>query len=444
MLNPSVNTFQTRQTSSNRNRRLEIRLLRNPITTRRRRQMETNRLPIKDNGTRRMQLRCSRQRTISHSSSLKEWRRYLKGSRQQFKVLTDHKNLVPFTTTKVLSDRQIRWSETLNGFDFKIEYRPGKEGGKPDALTRRQEDMPKEGDERLTQKERILLPKEQYFSNSIQEMEVVELKDQQEEEIQQATTKDDQLQTIRQALEKGEKEMKGIPLGLCQWKEGYLWYQNKIWIPDNEPLRSAIIRKQHDVPQAGHGGTAKTTELIQRRYYWPKMRETIKRYVKNCDTCQRIKVVRHAPYGLLQSNEIPMKPWQSIAMDFITDLPGSEGNDSILVVIDRLTKMSHFIPCKKELTAEGLARIMTKEIFRLHGIPKDIITDRGTLFTSDFWKNYMTKMGVDRRLSTAFHPQTDGQTERTNSILEQYLRAYVNYQQDNWNELLPISRIRLQ
>jgi hypothetical protein len=154
--------------------------------------------------------------------ALKEWRRYLKGSRQRIKVLTDHKNQVPFTTTKVLSDRKILWSETLNGFHFKIEYRPGKQRAKPDALIRRQGDRTKEGAERLTQNERIILPEEQYFSNTIQEMVVVELKHHQEEAIQEVTTKAEQLQTIRKALEKGKKEMQAIPVGLCQWKGAYL------------------------------------------------------------------------------------------------------------------------------------------------------------------------------------------------------------------------------
>jgi len=175
---------------------------------------------------------------------------------------------------------------------------------------------------------------------------------------------------------------------------------------------------------------------IQRKYYWPHMRDLIKKYVKNCDTCQRTKAVRHAPYGLLQPNEVPEKPWKSISMDFITDLPKSEGYDPILVVIDRLTKMSHFIPCYKDMNAGQFAKSFIKEIFRLHGLPNDIITDRGTIFTSDLWKETTKLLGIERRLCTAFHPQTDGQTERTNATLEQYLRAYSNYQQDNWSELL--------
>jgi len=150
-------------------------------------------------------------------------------------------------------------------------------------------------------------------------------------------------------------------------------------------------------------------------------------------------VVRDAPYGLLQSNEAPDPPWKSIAMDFITHLPKSEGYDTILVVIDRLTKKSHLIPCLKDLDARQFANLFMKEIVRLRGLPHDIITDRGTLFTSDLWKETTGKLGIERRLSTAFHPQTDGETERTNAILEQYLRAYINYQQENWCDYLPLA-----
>jgi len=230
---------------------------------------------------------------------LKEWRRYLKGSGQHFRVLTDHQNLIRFTTTKELTGRQIRWSEVLSGFDFKIEYRPGKAGGKPDALTRRKADMPQEGDERLTQKERTLLPREKFFDTNIQEMETIRLEETSHEELRNERAQNEEIQTIRKALEREDKGMKGVALGLCQWKDEYLWHQGKIWVPNKEGIRTNLIRQHHDIPQAGHGGTAKTTELLQRKYYWPHMRNTIKEYVKSCDICQRTKVVRHAPYGLM-------------------------------------------------------------------------------------------------------------------------------------------------
>jgi len=355
--------------------------------------------------------------------ALKEWRRYLKGSGQHFRVLTDHENLIRFTTTKELTGRQIRWSEVLSGFDFKIDYRPGKEGGKPDALTQRKADMPHEGDEPLTQKERILLPKEKYFDTSIQEMETIRLEETSYEELQNETAQSEEIQTIRKALEREDREMKGVALGLCQWKDKYLWHQGRIWVPNKEGIRTNLIRQHHDILQAGQGGMAKTTELLQLKYYWPHMCNTIKQYVKNCNISQRTKVVQHAPYGLMKPNEAPDRPWKSISMDFIPDLPKSDGDDAILIVMDRLTQMAHFLPCAKEMDARQFSELFMREIFRLHGLPKDIITDRGSIFTSDLWKETTKQLGIERRLSTAFHPQTDRQTERTNSTLEQYLRA---------------------
>ena len=124
-------------------------------------------------------------------------------------------------------------------------------------------------------------------------------------------------------------------------------------------------------------------------------------------------------------------------MDFITQLPESGGNDAIWVVIDQLTKMAHFIPCRTDMTAGQFIRLFTENVFRLHRMPEDITTDQGSIFTSDKWKEITQEWDIKRNLSTAFHPETDGQTERTNAILEQYLRAYVNYQQDDWTELLP-------
>ena len=217
-------------------------------------------------------------------------------------------------------------------------------------------------------------------------METTEFRDKDEGEIQKASKNDNEIQDIKSNLDEGKTEMKGIALGLCEWKDDLLWHQGKIWIPKDEGIRTTFITKHHESPQARHSGTAKTTALISQRYYWPKIREDIKRFIKNWDTCQKTKVVRHAAYGLLQSNEAPDRPWKSITMDFITDLPKAEGYDTILVVIDRLTKMSHFIPCSKDQDAWQFANLFMKEIVRLHGLPHNIITDRGTLFTSDLWK----------------------------------------------------------
>jgi len=217
--------------------------------------------------------------------------------------------------------------QELSQYNFKIEYRPGKEGGKPDALTRREGDLPTAGDKRLTRNMGILLPKERYWDIRETEeirldiLETTEFQDKDEGEIQKASNVDNEIQDIKKKLDEGRKEMKGRALGLCQWKDGLLSYQGKIWIPMDEGIGTTLIAKHHEPPQARHGGTAKTTELISRQYYWPKIREDITRFIKNCDRCQRTKVVRHPPYGLLQSHEAPDRPWTSIAMDFIPDLP---------------------------------------------------------------------------------------------------------------------------
>jgi len=374
-----------------------------------------------------------------------EWKRCTRGNPKPIRVLTNHKNLVTCMTTKELNERQARWMQELSQYNFKIEYRAGKERGKPDALTRREGDLPTAGDKRLTRNVGILLQKERYWDIpegeeiKLDVMETTEFHDKDEWEIQKASNVDNEVPDIKKNLDEGRKEMKGIALGLCQWKNGLLWYQGKIWIPKDEGIRTTLIAKHHEPPQAGHGGMAKTTKLISRRYYWPKIREDNKRFIKNCDTCQSTKVVRHAPYGLLHANKAPDRPWKSMAMDFITDLPKSEVYDTILVVIDRLTRMSHFIRCSKDLDAQQFTNLFMKEIVRLHRLPHEIITDRGTLFTSDLWNETTGKLGIERRLRTAFHTQTDGQTERTNAILEQYLRAYINYQQDDWCCYLPLA-----
>ena len=196
------------------------------------------------------------------------------------------------------------------------------------------------------------------------------------------------------------------------------------------------MKQLHDGITAGHPGREKTLELLTRNYYFPGMRKFVNKYVDHGDTCARIKPTRHAPYRLLKPLEIPKRPWQSISMDFVTGLPESNGHDAMWVVVDRLTKMAHYIPCNETTDTRQFAHMFITHVFKLHGLPLDITSDRGSLFTAEFWKELTRELSIDRRLSTAYHPQTDGQTERVNATMEQYLRAYCNYQQDNWAELL--------
>ncbi len=166
------------------------------------------------------------------------------------------------------------------------------------------------------------------------------------------------------------------------------------------------------------------------------MIKLLQEYVKSCDTCARSKAPRHRPFGLLQPLPIPSRPWGSIAMDFITDLPTVRAKNSILVVVDRLTKMAHFTLCYKSITVEETTQLILDGIVRLHGLPKEIVSDRSPQFASKFWRRLFELLGVDIWLSLAFHPETDGQIERTNQTLEQYLRYTMNYQQGDWLDLL--------
>ena len=209
------------------------------------------------------------------------------------------------------------------------------------------------------------------------------------------------------------------------------------------------IRQNHDDPTKGHPGITKTVELIQRNFMFPQMRQKVTQYIKKCQQCQQNKAERHAKYGHIQFVNPPERLWDEITMDFITKLPISvetstaKTYDSIFVVVDKLTKYSHFLPYSESFTAEELGYVFLDRIVRLYGLPRSIISDRDKLFTSAFWKTLMGIMGVKLKLSTAFHPTTDGQTERMNQTLEVYLRHYVNHAQDNWVSLLPMAQLAL-
>ena len=205
--------------------------------------------------------------------------------------------------------------------------------------------------------------------------------------------------------------------------EGVLQFQGLPYVL--EIIRSKVISRQYDASLTGHFGINKTRELVGRKYYWPSLRRDVKSYVRGCDVCLTSKAVCHKPYGDLQSLPVPTHRWKDLSMDFVTGLPLSadwKGNsyDSILVIVDQLTKMVHYEPVKVTIDALRLAEVIIDVVVRHHGLPDLIVTDRGSLFTSKFWSSLCYFLGVKRRLSTAFYLQTDSQTERQNSIMEAY------------------------
>ena len=189
-------------------------------------------------------------------------------------------------------------------------------------------------------------------------------------------------------------------------------FEERYYIPENRILRNKILRTYHDY--AGHFGMRKTSELINRMFYWPDSGKEIQDYVSQCISCQRNKSQNRHPYGLLQPLPIPSMPFDSISMDFIVNLPESKGYNCLLTVTDRLTKMVRLIPCRTDATANDIADVFIDQIVKLHGIPKEIISDRDTKFNSDFWKSLMKSFNVELKMSTTNHPQHDGQSERSN------------------------------
>jgi len=226
-------------------------------------------------------------------------------------------------------------------------------------------------------------------------------------------------------------------------KNGLIYDEkNRVFIPDDKQIKQEIMNECHDVPTAGHMGMNKTFLLVTRHYIWRRIAKEIDEYVKTCDMCQSNKSSNHLKNGLLQPIDIPAKKWQTMTMDLITHLPKTKkGNDAIVVMVDKLTKTVRFAACKTAIDAPGLAKIVMREWVRVHGVPNEIISDRDARFTARFWKALWKELGTKLSMSTAYHPQSDGQTERANRTLEEMLRAYVNYKQDDWDEHLLAAEI---
>lgn len=210
-----------------------------------------------------------------------------------------------------------------------------------------------------------------------------------------------------------------------------------LFVPDNESLRTRALQRHHDDRLVGHPGTRKTLAVLNRHYAWPGDSNDVKNYVASCQTCLRSKPSRQKKFGPLRPLEAPELPWESVTVDRIVALPPSKGFTSIIVFVDRFSKMAKFFPVMESFNAKDLAELFVKEIVYEYGTPLEIISDRGPEFASILWGNVCSLLKMNRKLSTAYHPETDGQTERVNQTLEIYLRQNCNYHQSDWADLLP-------
>ena len=369
---------------------------------------------------------------LSIIHAFQDWRVYLEGSPHEVKVISDHKNLEYFLKTKQLNRRQARWSEFLSAFNFIIQHRPGSLNSRADALSRRSDltdTMPHEP--RPFLKLAALEACEPVWPDTVIQAHV-----------KTAIRLDPTLQPLLAYFENGaarapadvRRKFEGYEL-----RDGVIWFHDTLFVPNDEELRRQILRSRHDAPAAGHQGRAKTLDLVARSFYWPSMRKYVHRYVDGCDICQRSKPSRHAPYGLLQPIPAAQAPWKRITTDFIVKLPSSKGFDSILVVVDKNTKLAHFIPTNESIDSADVANLYLHNIWKHHGLPSEVISDRGSVFVSKFMRRLYQLLRIRPAPTTAFHPQSDGQTERVNQILEQFLTMFTTRQQDDWADLLPLA-----
>ena len=216
-----------------------------------------------------------------------------------------------------------------------------------------------------------------------------------------------------------------------------LMFRDRIYIPVVGELQNLVMSEAHKAPYSAHPGVKKMNADLKQQYYWPGMKRDIADFVARCLECQRVKAEHQHPAGLLQSHSVPGWKWDTISIDFIVGFPlSARRHDSIMVVVDKLTKVAHFIPVRSSYNVASVARIFMEQVVRLHGIPKKIISDRDPVFTSSLWRSLQRELGTQLNFSSAYHPETDGQTERVNQILEDMLRMYVMDRQNKWEEFL--------
>lgn len=350
--------------------------------------------------------------------TLRTWRCYLHG--RKFVIHTDHHPLKYLSTQEFLSPRQVRWLERIASFDFNIVPIKGKSNQVADGLSRQTSNST--GSSEYSQN---LLKKVLSKTTFIAAVSTL--------------TPGSELTKKLVSEYKTDPSFKKIlrqPTEPFEIRKGLLFRGSRLCIPKGE-IRNQLLHDYHSTPGTGHLGESKTLNRLTPKYYWKGMRNTVKEFVKSCRTCQQIKSRNHKPFGLLQPIEPPETKWDVITMDFITPLPETKnGNSGILNVVCKLSKMIRIIPIKSNITAPETAMKFKEHVYRSHGFPSKIISDRDSLFMSKFWKSLFSSLGTKIAPSTAYHPQTDGQSEIANRKVEEMIRAFANYRKDNWDDHL--------
>ncbi|KAK5773358.1 hypothetical protein PVK06_049664 [Gossypium arboreum] len=351
--------------------------------------------------------------------ALKIWRHYIFG--EKCHVYTDHKSLKYLMTQRDLNLRQRRWLELLKDYELVIDYHSGKANVVADALSRKS---------LFT-----LRTMNVHLSVSSDNVLVAEVKAKPLliHQILESQKVDDELVAKRaECVSNVESEFQ-IDENDC------FMFKSRLCVPRNSELISMILSEAHSSRMSVHPGSTKMYNDLKRQFWWPGMKRDISDFVSKCLICQQVKAEHQVPSGLLQPIMIPKWKWDRVTIDFVSGLPlSSSRKDAIWIVVDRLTKSAHFIPVHTDYSLDKLAELYVSQIVRLHGVPISIVSDRDPRFTSRFWKKLQEALGTKLHFSTAFHPQTDGQSERIIQILEDMLRCCILEFGGTWERYLPL------
>ncbi|WVZ78304.1 hypothetical protein U9M48_026040 [Paspalum notatum var. saurae] len=356
--------------------------------------------------------------------ALKIWRHYLLGNTCH--IYTDHKSLKYIFTQPELNMRQRRWLELIKDYDLEIHYHPGKANVVADALSRRAHCNVIE----VRPTARVICWEMNEIEMPVEflvELYNISIEPTLRDLIVEAQKHDPGMAHIREGIAEAKRDCFTLD------NQGVLWFKNRLVVPKDMELRKKILEEAHESVLAMHPGSNKMYQDLKQRFWWTRMKREIAKYVSECHVCKRVKADHLKPAGMLHPLNIPAWKWEDIHMDFVVGLPRTQkGYDSIWVIIDRFTKSAHFIPVKTSYTQPPMP-------ISLHGVPVTITSDRGSVFVSRFWEQLQKSLGTKLIHSSAYHPQTSGQVERVNQILEDMLRACVLTYSTKWDECLPLA-----
>ena len=393
------------------------------------------------------------QEWLAVKRALEGWRHYLHG--KHFVVKSDHESLQGIRTHPLSSKRGRRWEETLAEFDFTVEYIKGATNVVADGLSRaaaggepkqaKAGPLPEQAAEataeparaeasvaHLLQRRAANSEERRLYALGLHHVHAIDATEPLMELIRRAARHDDTYQLLVQgpaeALEQQELQLLGGLLYCSDARGGQLV------LPAGEPLHAHVLGQLHDAPVMGHRGRDGTIAGVKQRFYWRGMDAEVAAYVAGCDQCQRGKESNRAPQGVPTPLAVPTRAWEQVSLDFIMPLPRSTaGNDAVMVCVDKLTKYVSLTAHKQTATAGDVARLLYDAVVRHHGVPHSLLSDRDVRFTSAEWRTFWAQQGTALVMGTAYHPQSDGQTERTNRTLETMLRAHVSFGQRDWD-----------